>query len=51
MLAVGACVRQLVKRELDMDAGSCNFDGVCNFDMDADSCNFELPELMRLDEM
>ena len=39
MLAVGACVRQLVKRELDMDAGSCNFDGV------------ELPELMRLDEM
>ena len=39
MLAVGACVREPVKRELDMEAGSCNFDGV------------ELPELMRLDEM
>ena len=53
MLAVGACVREPVKRELDMEAGSCNFDGVCNcnFDMDAGSCNFELPELMRLDEM
>lgn len=53
MLAVGACVREPVKRELHMDAGSCNFDSVCNcnFDMDAGSCNFELPELMRLDEI
>ena len=39
MLAGGACVRQPVKRELYMDAGTWNFDGV------------ELPELMRLDEM